>query len=98
MREITEQEKINDVLNSWLRIYKNDISHEKTTNLLKKIDWDIVTKKEIDTIIGNTSWTDNTCDYCNKHRKKLIIFNHNSGETETALCERCLKAGLVYLT
>jgi len=48
-----------------------------------------------DKIIGNSSWTHNSCSHCGvSSREILVSFDVNGGEYSYELCEVCLRKSL----
>lgn len=49
----------------------------------------------VDKIIGNNSWTHNTCNVCGtQSRADMIVFDINGGEYEHNVCSTCLQKSL----
>lgn len=97
MKEITERERIENFYTRWCETYR--VLDNPKTKELEQLDFSKVSKKEVDDIIGNSSWTDNICCNCRKHRKILIVFNDNmyGYDENMLLCEHCLIAGLKFI-
>ena len=96
MNEITEREAIIDGVERYIESYK--IGGSLVIDTLKSLDTQTCTKKQVDDIIGNTSWTDNKCNVCGKHRDVLLHFKrHYSVDDGFDICKRCIRAGLNYL-
>lgn len=49
----------------------------------------------VDKIIGNKSWTHNTCNVCSdQSHAQMIVFDINGGEYEHNVCSACLRKSL----
>ena len=96
MQVITERDKIKQVVSSWSRAYSGGgYGKDKLEILerLKLLNLNTVTAKEIENIIGNSSWTDLKCHECGKYVKKVVQVGEDLDyESATVfLCVKCIK-------
>lgn len=57
----------------------------------KLIDSDLA-PESINHIIGNTSWTELTCNACRKTADRVISIDVTGGEYTTHICEECVRS------
>jgi len=101
MYELTERERIKETPNSWKRVYYNrskewyNQDKKEIYDKLSKLDLNTCYKEDVDHIIGNSSWTDNNCDVCSKHRYTVLKIDKRGDEF--SICSKCLKACLSML-
>jgi hypothetical protein len=68
---ITAQEKLRDVPRQWRKQYEGKPvtkwnNHPEMTAKLMALKWPF-TKDQVDSIIGNTTWTELKCDLCDSN-------------------------------
>ena len=70
--------------------------HPETLLALQKLDLNTATAKEVNTIIGNSTWIDLTCDECGKLSERVVRLGEEPDcESSTALiCPTCLTLAL----
>lgn len=93
---ITTRDRIKDVAKRWKAQYHSKGgwvvpifgNREEVYLDLKKLNIDTCKKEDVDNIIGNTSWTDLTCNECNRHRNSLVILEKSESYFE--ICPSCL--------
>jgi hypothetical protein len=96
MRIITERDKIKQVVSLWSRTYLSGGYGKDKLEILEKLkllNLNIVTAKEIENIIGNSSWTDLKCHECGRYVKKVVqVGEEPDYESATVfLCVKCIK-------
>jgi hypothetical protein len=72
---ITAQEKLRDVPRQWRKQYEGKPvtkwnNHPEMTAKLMALKWPF-TKDQVDSIIGNTTWTELKCDLCDSDADAL---------------------------
>jgi hypothetical protein len=94
MKVITERDMILDVVKRWEEQYSGESHPTKQRILakLKKLDLTQTTAKQIESIIGNDSWTVQICTECRKKVPIIIQLGEKPDwESKTVyLCENCL--------
>jgi hypothetical protein len=102
----TKRELIDTVAERWRNLRYSDgwigpepMKHhsERVHNELVKLPPD-ATESQVTAILGNSSWTRNTCNECGKDSEVLIIIgehNRNTGEHTAWVCVDCLKKAVV---
>ena len=93
---ITERDRIRQVVSKWSHTYDNGLYGEDKLKILEKLrllDLEKVSAEEIASIIGNSTWTDLTCDECNKRVKEVFQVGeeYDYASTTIRLCVRCIK-------
>jgi len=92
MKIITERDIIKNVKKEWRRQYPANSyttkQQKQVYEKLKRLDLNKATAKQIDKIIGNTSWTTITCDECGYNTKLAVEFTFF--ESSCVLCLDCL--------
>ena len=96
MQVITERDRIKQVVSSWSRTYSGGGYGKDKLEILEKLkllNLNTVTAKEIESIIGNSSWTDLKCQECEKYVKKVVrVGEEPDYESATVfLCVKCIK-------
>ncbi len=106
--DLTQQITLKNVADNWKDAYlrrgkwATTHMHETTENIYNAImslhQYGSTDLDNVDKIIGNISWTHNSCDSCNKKtRKPLVKFDVGGGEYDYLLCKKCLKKSLKLL-
>ena len=88
MKVLTLKQVIKDVPKRWKAQYPNG----KNGIYEKLIAAKPLSKKKVDTIIGNESWTSLECTECEKQVKVVVMLEKT--EYATNLCEDCLNKAL----
>jgi len=97
VRVITTRDRIKGVAESWKAQYYSKggwvapiygRGREYVFLNLQKLNLNTCKKEDVDNIIGNTSWTDLTCNECNRHRNSLVILEKSESYFE--ICPSCL--------
>jgi hypothetical protein len=93
---ITERDRIKQVVSSWSHTYSGGSYGKDKLEILerlKQLDLNKATAKEIENIIGNSSWTDLKCNECEKYVKKVVqVGEEPDYESATVfLCVKCIK-------
>lgn len=107
MEIVDVQEKIKMVATRWCDQYANYTSggggvedkNKKEEILLKlyRLDKKTATKKDIENIIGNTSWVDFLCDECGNTIEKGVKFmdwDDSPNYMKPIICKDCLEEAL----
>lgn len=103
MRIITKRQKIKGVLDAWKKQYSKYPSNEMIkqhaiTKELEELNFNNVSAKKINEIIGNNSWTELRCEECMEDKNKVVRFlERYEDEYEVNscdLCLDCLKSGI----
>ena len=93
----TVRKNILEVAKRWKEQYKNSKDPDKQ-RILKELEsfWDLskVTEDEIETIIGNRSWTRITCDECNRSVQGAVTFT-NGDDHMVTICLNCLNRAVL---
>jgi len=99
MKKITKNQKIDNVLVRWNRQYKD---YESTAKLLNRTVGNIrallsnlpkdATEKQVEDIIGNSSWTSNECNECGKDDDTVIRLGTDQDYEPNVfdICIKCL--------
>ena len=92
MKLIDQSEMMSTIVDRWKQCYKdifNEYPDKKVIyNRLKNLP-DNATSLDIDTVIGNGTWTTMFCDECNNHRPVVILFTNNFH-----ICIECIEKSL----
>jgi len=96
MDVITERDRIKMVVKKWSLKYESGAYGQDKIEILKKlknINLNTVSAKEVESIIGNSTWTDLICDECGEHVTKIVqVGEELNDESATArLCTACLR-------
>jgi len=91
MEKLTLKEVIKGVPDRWKAQYPNG----KEGKYEKLIAAKPLSKKKVDEIIGNDSWTRLTCESCDMDVKEVIILD--GFEYPTYICKECLNKALTLL-
>lgn len=94
MKKVTKQSLIDDIAAAWVKQYPNDEKKEIADALIIKKP---KTEHEVAEIIGNTSWTENICEECQKDCDTTIQFcgdPFDDHEVICVLCENCIDNAL----
>ncbi len=105
MELIRKQDKIDGVADRWKEQYYTGargwfsiggLDKEAIYNQLVALTDDTRTEAEITRIIGNDSWTSNTCDECGQNAAVLVqVGQEPDYESRTAcVCVSCLRMAL----
>jgi hypothetical protein len=91
MEIILAKEKLATVLPRWERQYGDRTDPDKTeiTRKLRALDWSKTTAAEVEAIIGNSSWTTETCDECGVYAMPMVRFGKYA-DREFHLCPLCI--------
>jgi hypothetical protein len=94
--KITLQQHLDSVPQRWENQYPN--CREKETQQLKALVPPLK-KEDIESIIGNGSWTKLCCDICNKEKDELHCFipyyyYHEYESSKINICLDCIKESL----
>ena len=80
----------------WENNYRNDKSDDKVL-ITKKLNATInPTPKEINEIIGNSTWTSEYCDCCNKEVTVSVELEIDSNFS-SIICKHCLEKALLLI-
>lgn len=92
MELILRQNRIDNVHIAW----KNQYPDSKLDIRLALENLSPKTKKDVDLIIGNSSWTENKCDECGKDVEVLIqLGKYIDVDSSVAyVCKRCLRTAI----
>jgi hypothetical protein len=88
MEVLTKRQVIRDVPKRWKQQYPNG----KEGKYEKLIAAKPLSKKKVDAIIGNNSWTELICDQCRKDVPLVVLLD--SSEYSNSICEQCLNKAL----
>jgi len=96
MKIITERDKIKSVPKRWNKQYGvGNHSNDKIVimNKLNNLDLNTATAKQIDNIIGNKTWTNDTCSECGKYSSPVVMIGQKPdyGSCTVWICVDCLK-------
>jgi hypothetical protein len=94
---ITKSEKIKNIVEAWSLQYGMVPPDDDKYQILQKLKGKKpTTEKEIAEIIGNVSWTRNSCDQCKKDCDLLVELGQELDyESATArICKKCLSDAL----
>lgn len=101
MRLKTKRDLINTVAERWKAQYfpwkiGNFLPKEPIYNKLLKLPKGIATAKQVNKIIGNSSWTDNKCNECNGDFEVTIMLGEEPDyESSTVfVCLDCLQKAI----
>lgn len=94
MEKVTLASHLKRVADSWKIQYPTGLYPEKDIITAKLEALKNPTKKDIDKIIGNTSWTSFTCDECKKEVKALVILGESEDHWLASICKPCLKKAI----
>jgi hypothetical protein len=102
MRIITERSRILNVVTLWREQYKEscDHWHYEVLERLIKLDLKTVKAEEVDSIIGNDSWTICQCYKCKGRFDQVIEVGEETGSDPTTvqLCKDCLIKALYMIS
>jgi hypothetical protein len=88
MEVLTKKQVIKDVPKRWKNQYPNGKEHIYEKLIAAKP----LSKKKVDAIIGNDSWTTLTCDQCSKDVPLVVLLDNS--EYSNSICEQCLNKAL----
>jgi hypothetical protein len=94
MKVYTRREKIQSVLELYDNRYKGEPPTEKR-NLLAALDLNTCPPSAINEIMGNTAWTSNKCDGCERDVDAVVQINWY--DTFTQYCGWCLSEAVTKL-
>lgn len=98
MKIRTERSLIKEVVKRWEEQYPKGRESDKQVVLdnLKKLDLEVATKKEVDKIIGNSSWTEISCSECKKYVGWVIQLGEEPDyESSTVdICKKCFNKAI----
>jgi hypothetical protein len=82
-----------DVPARWAERYKDDPAFIVKTAKLQSLSLEELTVSRIDAIIGNETWTRNTCDECGEDREVTVRIGDvaHYGSRWLDLCAGCLR-------
>jgi hypothetical protein len=89
----SRQSRVADVVNGWRRQYGDEPSDPRWADVLRKLeklDLNTTTPEEIDAIIGNTSWTTETCSICENETRDGWFEFETWGDRQI-MCLTCAK-------
>ena len=92
---VTERDLIKNVVSQWEGVYGSgrhgDDSLLKKLERLRRLDLDTVSASEINSIIGNATWTTDRCSQCGGYSSPVIVVGQVPDyESSTAtLCRPC---------
>ncbi len=87
-----KRDVVRSVQKRWARQYGgHDSAHKETTEAIAALVWPF-TAEEVDSLIGNKSWTEHRCSECNEDREVLVrIGEEDSYEDRfVSLCSDCI--------
>ena len=89
---ITERDSIKHAISSFIKRWGNGTRGIQVGYELSKLNPDTCTAEEVDTLIGNNTWTSKTCNECGNRAKDVIRLGEEPDyESQTAyLCKDCL--------
>lgn len=96
MKIITERVLIKEVAKRWKEQYPN--SEQDIYQKLKLLNKETATAKDVENIIGNSSWTNiPRCDECGQETEIVIQLGEEpdyESSTIVIICEDCLKQAI----
>jgi hypothetical protein len=94
MELITKEQIIANVAANWRRSYPHNynLANNESSDAIWHRLKEATTEKEINTIIGNESWTRNECAECGKDAEAVVAFDHY--EERVQVCKKCLGKAL----
>lgn len=93
MKALTKRELINTVAKRWKKQYLGYDPSQTHTELMALSN---PTEKQIAEVIGNQSWTANTCTECEQSVEVVVLFGYepNYDSWSCKLCLECLQKAL----
>lgn len=93
MKVTTKQYLIANIADSWKKQYYNRINDTIYKRLLSEKP---TTTKQVEDIIGNSSWTTNRCHECGQDSNAIVeIGQEPDYDSSTAqICESCLRKAI----
>lgn len=87
---VTKNHILRKVPRRWSEQYKDTTSpeHQGVTRNLDALKWPF-TADQVNSIIGNKSWTKLECDGCESDSEFLAVFDKY--DTTISLCKNCIK-------
>lgn len=91
-----ECEVVKEAPNMYLDTYKNQSSHSSATIMPLLQLKEGFTKNDVDSIIGNNSWTEHICDTCEEQKQELVVVREYSRTMHSSIymCKTCLEKAL----
>ncbi len=99
-RHVTVRDKIRTVAARWKEQYKRHTDMPRMTAIgdrLAELDAEACTAKDVNDIIGNTSWTDLSCHGCGFHGLQETVTVGDEEDYDNCyarLCRQCVVAAL----
>ena len=92
----TKQDVIDSVSIRFTEQYPPNTTVGKWAEVGKKLRENKLTEEEINDLIGNKGWTDNSCNECGEDQEKVIIFGDIEDKWAPifCICESCLDVAL----
>lgn len=91
MNKITSKDKVKSVAKDWKRQYCfKGVWHHPLDISAKEVYEELKTAtdyKEVDGIIGNSSWTELTCDECGEYTRTAVTLGYRN---KFILCPTCI--------
>lgn len=94
-RIVDRRATIKGVLRGWRQQYP-DRSRFKVEDALAQLDLTTCDRADVDTTIGNDSWTRLECDVCQMDRDRLVAVPRDYGD-DISICSECANGVLVAL-
>jgi hypothetical protein len=98
-RLITARDLILSVAKRWYKAYQRTFRNVTDNKFaiyegLRKLDLEACTREDVDAVIGNTSWTDISCDGCGERRLRIAVEVGEERDYESCtatLCASCVQ-------
>lgn len=92
---ITQQEVVDGVPKRWEKVYKlNGTNQQKGITLSLNSLSKPINKDEVNSIIGNTSWTRLSCDICSQETNAIVCIESDSFDgyegANAYVCKECI--------
>lgn len=100
---LTTKDKVLSIAERWLKQYRDVIFCRKKDwflvngkrkaviyDELKRLSLETASREDVDTIIGNSSWTVIICDVCSKDVGLVVVFE-DKDHCCVQVCEKCMK-------
>ena len=92
MKIITERDQIRQVAEMWDKQYSgagHGADKYAISSRLRALNLEQATRKQVEAIIGNSSWTTSSCCECEKYVSTFVVLSYYSSSVN--ICFRCVQ-------